>query len=166
MQTFRKKPTRNKLAAIGFAMSLCLIGIATGCSNQYGTFTLDHAVTRNFIRGVPQSDYRYYYAGRDTMPYAIIGIDRSYEVPSPYWLPFEPDPETMKRMSGNIYGKQQRPPSGSRMLTPDGQVVGVWFSSVDIHSLQVDSQNRTVTVLFKNPENTKNRTTGGGFRGD
>jgi hypothetical protein len=37
-------------------------------------------------------------------------------------------------------------------LDPDGAIVGIWFSSLHFPSINVDQQNRTVKVLYKNPE--------------
>ena len=49
-----------------------------------------------------QPEFNYYYTGRDTMPYAIIGIDHGYTVPSRYWIPLDPDPAQLKKMSQKI----------------------------------------------------------------
>jgi hypothetical protein len=94
------------------------------------------------------------------MPYAIIGIDRSYTVPSRYWVPFDPEPEMLRKMSGNIYGKLSSDPAGYHIMDPDGKIIGVWFSNVFNYSVSVDQQNRTVEVLFPNPENSRSLSIG------
>ena len=87
------------------------------------------------------------------MPYAIIGIDRSYTVPSRYWIPIAPEPAQLKKMSGNMYNEVRDDPYGAYILAPDGKVIGVWYSTVIFRSVKVDQNSRTVEVLFKNPEN-------------
>ena len=129
--------------------------VITGCNKNYGRFTMDTQVSQAFRTGAVQPEFNYYYAGRDTMPYAIIGIDRSYTVPSRYWLAFEPQAEQLRTMSGNMYGKGRYYPSGSHILDPDGTIIGVWFSSVRFRSVKVDQQKRTVALLFNNPENVR-----------
>lgn len=46
-------------------------------------------------------------------------------------------------------------PAGYRILDPDGNTIGVCFTSVNHKSVSVDQQNRTVELLFENPENRR-----------
>ncbi len=139
----------------GSVALIVLMLMLVGCTTNYGRFAKSAEVDLAFRQGDRQPDYRYFYAGRDTMPYAIIGIDRTYTVPSRYWIPFEPEPDTLKKMTGNMYWKNRYNPYGSQILAPDGTIIGVWFSSVYLPSVKVDQQKRTVDVLFKNPENDR-----------
>jgi hypothetical protein len=148
---------------VRFGGSIILVGlvlIAAGCTKNYGHFTKSAEVDLAFRQGDYQSDYQYYYAGRDNMPYAIIGIDRSYAVPSRYWVPFDPEVEMLRNMSDNMYGKHKYYPAGFHILDPDGNIIGAWFSSVNQYSVSVDQQNRTVEVLFRNPENSRSLSIG------
>lgn len=154
MNTIRSEGRRVNVVIVTTVAVIAIGMMVAGCAGNYGHFSLDTEVGQAFRSGSVQSEYRYYYAGRDNMPYAIIGIDRSYSVPSRYWIPFEPDREKLRDMSGNMYGKQRYQPYGSHILGPDGNPVGVWYSSVRIRSVTVDPENRTVEVLFKNPEST------------
>lgn len=130
--------------------------MVTGCTAYSGgRFTMNAEVDQAFRTGRAQPGYHYYHAGRETMPYAIIGIDSRYTVPSKYWLAFEPEPENLKKMSGNMYWKDRYNSYGSQILAPDGTMVGVWFSSVKFPRVKVDQQERTVQVLFQNPESTR-----------
>ena len=144
----------------GFIIIVLLILMAAGCTKNYGRFAKSAEVDLAFRQGDRQSDYHYFYAGRDNMPYAIIGIDRSYTVPSRYWIPFDPESEMLMKMSGNMYGKHTYDPAGFHILDPDGKIIGVWFSSVNQFSVSVDQQNRTVEVLFRNPENSRSMSVG------
>ncbi len=139
----------------GSVALIVLMLMLVGCNTNYGRFINSAEVDLSFRRGDHQPDYQYFYAGRDTMPYAIIGIDRTYTVPSRYWIPFEPEPDTLKKMTGNMYWKDRYNPYGSQILAPDGTIIGVWYSSVYLPSVKVDQQKRTVDVLFKNPENDR-----------
>ena len=144
-------------------MILVVIGVvlmAAACTKDYGRFTKSAQVDLAFRKGDHQPGYQYFYAGRDTMPYAIIGIDRSYTVPSRYWIAFDPEPERLRKMAGNMYGKNSYNPAGFQILDPDGKVIGVWYSSVNQYSVSVDQQRRTVEVLFRNPESTRSMSIG------
>lgn len=146
-------PARINVAIVTRVALVALMLLLTGCMKNYGRFHLDRQVDRDFRTGTVRPDFQYYYAGRDTMPYAIIGIDRSYTVPSRYWIPIAPEPAQFKKMSGNMYNEVWDDPYGARILDPDGKVIGVWYSTVFNRSVKVDQNSRTVDVLFKNPEN-------------
>ena len=153
MTTFEPnpRPVNRRFAVVAVAALLALL--VTGCMKNYGRFTLDAQVSQAFRSGSIQADYQYYYSGRQTMPYAIMAIDRSYSVPSKYWVPFEPQPEQLKTMSGSIFDQNRYPSYGYRILDPNGVLIGIWYASARDHSVRVDQENRTVTVLFTNPEN-------------
>ena len=57
-----------------------------------------------------------------------------------------------EKMSGNIYGKLSSDPAGYHIQDPDGNIIGVWFSSVNNNSVSIDQQSRTVELLFLMPE--------------
>ncbi|BBO69087.1 hypothetical protein DSCA_30170 [Desulfosarcina alkanivorans] len=134
---------------VGIALVLTL----TGCMTHYGHFSLDARVRQAFQAGSVQPEFQYYYTGRETMPYAIIGIDRGYTVPSRYWIPFSPRPDQLKAMSANIYREIRDLPYGAYILDPAGQTIGIWYSNVFNRNVTVDQARRKVQVLYKNPEN-------------
>lgn len=130
-----------------------LLLVLAACGSHYGNFSLSAEVKHAVETGAVEPDLDYYYAGRDTMPYAIMGIDRSYQVPSRYWISFEPQPDQLKKMGGNIYGKHHYDPYGAHILDSEGNFIGVWYSNVRFKSVKVDREKMTVEVLFPNPEN-------------
>ena len=142
----------NRASRASIAVLVILLPMLTACMNQYGRFALDPQVGKAFQTGLIQPELQYYYSGRDTMPYAIIGIDRGYRVPSRYWVPFDPQPEQLKKMSGNVYRGLRDNPYGAIILDPAGSVIGVWYANLYSRSVKVDPQKRTVQILFVNPE--------------
>jgi hypothetical protein len=137
----------------GTIVLAALLLMIAGCGKHYGNFTLSTEVMHAFENGTIEPDLNYYYAGRDTMPYAVMGIDRRYQVPSRLWIAFEPQPGQLKKMSGNIYAKDRYNPYGAHIRDAEGTVVGIWYSNLRFRSVSVDRQNMTVEVLFPNPEN-------------
>jgi hypothetical protein len=127
--------------------------IFAGCMKNYGRFLVDAEVSNNFRNGLVDPEFNYFYAGRDTMPYAIIAIDARYKVHSRYWISFAPESMQLKNMSENMYGKMISQPYGAHIVDPDGKTIGVWFSTVSNRSVNVDPGSRTVEILFNNPEN-------------
>lgn len=131
---------------------VALVVSISGCSQNYGRFSRDDQVHQAFQSGSVPPELNYYYAGRNTMPYAIMGIDPGYGIQSSLWIAFEPQPEQLRKMSANIYGMHRYDPYGFNILDPTGEIVGIWFSSLHFPSVKVDEQNRTVEVRYKNPE--------------
>jgi len=160
MSLLERYQTIMRVRPGGYIALAVLVLMAAGCTKNYGQFSKSAEVSLAFQQGDHQPDYQYFYAGRDNMPYAIIGIDRSYTVPSRYWIPFDPESGMLRKMSDNMYGKHSYYPAGYHILDPDGNIIGVWFSSVNQYSVSVDQQNRTVEVLFRNPENSRSMTVG------
>ena len=136
----------------GLAAALVLILALAACMQHYGSFALDKAVGDDFRSGIIRSEYQYFYAGRDTMPYAIMAIDRKYNVPSRLWVPFDAQPAVLGKMSRNIYQEVQKAPYGAYIKAPDGKIIGLWLSNVFARSVRMDPQQGTVEVLFVNPE--------------
>mgnify|MGYP001549647492 CR=1 FL=1 len=134
-----------------FAGAALAVGLS-GCLQSYGRFSRDAQVSQAFRSGAVPPTLNYFYAGRETMPYAIMGIAPGYTIPSPLWIAFAPEPEQLRAMSSNIYGKYRYDPHGFNILDADGAIVGIWFSSLHFPSVKVDQQNRTVEVQYKNPE--------------
>lgn len=145
---------RIRIAGAVLASSVSIFLLLGGCTKNYGSFSLDDQVRQDFRSGTVRPDLDYYYAGRDTMPYAIIGLDPSYSVPEKHWIPFAPQAEQLRNMSGNIYGKDQYNSYGARIMDPAGKVIGIWYSNVADHTVKMDPDKRTVHLLFKNPELT------------
>jgi len=140
--------------ALRAALAVLLL-LLVGCAQNYGHFLKNETVYQDFRKGERQSGYQYYYQGRITMPYAIIGIDKSYAVlPPRYWIAFEPTRTQLQDMSGNIYGNYRSRPYGSHITGPDGKILGVWYAILIDRNVRVDQENRTVQILFKNPEST------------
>lgn len=152
MLTIVSRRARVRLSAGVFFFTAIFMIVLTGCSQKYGRFTMDDQVGQAFRSGTVQAKLNYYYAGRDTMPYAIMGIDPRYTVPSRYWILFKPRSEQLKKMSGNVYGKHRYDPYGSHIRDAEGEVVGIWYSNLRFKSVSVDHEKKTVEVLFPNPE--------------
>lgn len=139
--------------SIPLLTGLVLLALFAGCINAtYGRFRKDEQVNHAFRTGTVPTALNYYYAGRESMPYAILGIDPSYTVSSRFWITFAPQPEKLRSMSTTIYGNDRHEAYGFSILDPNGFPIGVWFSSLHFPSVKVDRENRTVEVRYKNPE--------------
>lgn len=129
-----------------------LAAVLLGCLQNYARFHRDAQVSDAFQRGTVSPKLNYFYAGRENMPHAIMGLNPDYTNSSSLWIAFEPRPEYLQKMTSNIYGRDSYAPHGYKILTPDGEFVGIWFSSIHFPSVELDQRNRTVNVRYSNPD--------------
>ena len=146
-----QKKSINFRHMLGFCLLIGAVMVA-GCSNNYGRVVRNSDVAAAFEQGQAVDDYYYYYSGREGSPYALVGIDKTYKVPSKLWEPFVPSTEVLQRKAAFIYKNQDEAPYGADIVDPDGQRIGVWYSRVlNVHS-RIDKESKTVSVLYRDPE--------------
>ncbi len=119
------------------AAAMLAATVISGCAGGYGRLHRDPAVTAVFKEGRFQSDYKFYYIGRESLPYAVVGIRDGYEFRSRFWKPIDPGTETFRKMVAHPYGFQESAPYGAYILDSDGKRVGIWFSSFDLTTVRV-----------------------------
>ena len=131
--------------------SAVLLTFLIGCLQTSAQFSRNQVVNRAFRRGEAPPEFNYYYAGPESSPHAIMGVDPIYTVRSTFWVAFQPEPEKLKKMSANIYGQERSEPNGFNILSHDGVIIGIWFSSLHFPRVMVDQENRTIMVPFSSP---------------
>jgi len=141
------------LGVMGVIFFLVWGAAISGCANQYGRFNNSPEVAAAFESGQSFPDYNYFYAGRQSMPHALIGIDKAYQVPSKLWKAFTPTTEDLARMADYILLVQNALPYGAQILSPSSARIGVWYSRIAAVHVQVDEASKTVSIVFVDPEN-------------
>ncbi|MFH1981723.1 MAG: hypothetical protein ABIL58_07760 [Pseudomonadota bacterium] len=111
-------------------MTAVLVSVAaSGCMGTYGKVKRDADLPGRFLAGEVPADYKYYFNGRDTMPYAIVGIKPEYELVSRFWTPVPPNTEAFKKMARNAWTTPPyEPPVAGTMLSPEDVEIGLWYS--------------------------------------
>jgi hypothetical protein len=130
---------------------LLLSALISGCFQNYGRLKHNAAVSRNFQNYQVEPEYQYYYYGRTNMPYAIIGIDRTYHMQSRVWREVDPDTEKFQKMIFWIwddirYAYQRNFTRGAEILDPEGKKVGIWYSGLWWAAIRFDENNRIVVM--------------------
>ena len=102
----------------------------------------------------------YYYCGRDTIPYAVIGIHPDYSFESRFWFKIESREDLYYKVSNlSNFEPDQNSMVAKDILGPGKIPVGIWFSYYNTTSVKVDMENHKVWVF--NPYNPGSRLTRG-----
>ena len=106
--------------------------VFSGCSGNYGRLDLSLEVEKTFENAEVLSDHKYYYSGGETRPRAILAIHNSYKLRTSRWKEVDLKSEELKKwilqMRDFLVGYSFRT-YGSRVLDPEGNQVGMWYSA-------------------------------------
>jgi len=115
-------------------------------SFKYGKLKRDRDVNRMFKNHKILPDHKYYTSGRESIPYAIIGIQNNYELRPGLWQEIKlttPLLRSWVSQMDNIYGY---PPYGSIILDNNGKRIGIWYSSKQWTTVIIE-ENNEIAVL-------------------
>jgi len=104
--------------------------LVAGCAGTYGRLKTSPEVSGAFAAKRMLADYHYFYDGRETLPYAIIGIKNGYTLASKFWTPIPHGDAKFAKLVEGISASSLAYAHGSYILDPDGNSVGIWFSTV------------------------------------
>ena len=123
-----------------------------GCSVRYGRLQGDAEVTRMFQNGEVSSDYQYYSAGFQRIPYGLIGIKNNYRLRSSYWQPIDLTPTLLKQLIYRMQTVYSVEPRGAWILDAQARRVGVWYSSRNWTRVKAEQDNQVMIVPPKPPD--------------
>lgn len=126
---------------------LLLATLVAGCAGTYGRYNLDREVLQSFRDNQVPSDYKYYYYGFDTNPYAVLGVEKKYDAGSNLWREVEPNTEKFNNMIRWMWGDYGYSPFAARILDPSGTPVGVLYTSIREVAIKFSGDNRIVVML-------------------
>jgi len=134
-----------------FCFILVMLIVSTmisGCFENYGRLKHNDEVTRAFQTYQMEPEYKYYYYGRTNMPYAIVGIDRTYHMQSRVWREVDHDTEQFKKMIFWVWDDIFLPfsLSGAYITDPGGKKVGIWYSGIWYAAIRFEEGNRIVVM--------------------
>ncbi len=131
-----------------------------GCLGSSGKLQFNPSLLEQYRSQALSKTYNYYYCGRSTIPYAVVGIDADHGFNDRLWFKIESEQEIYKKI-GNLSELHinSGPLTGSDILDGEGNKIGVWFSHYRYTPVRVDSETRMVEVY--NPYNPNENTPGG-----
>ena len=132
-----------------FSLGLLTLVWAVGCSQNYGRINWDGDITRAFETNQVEPGYNFYQYTIGMQVYAIVGLDPKLEMQSRIWRKLARDTEDFKLAISRIwYNDYQLPeePRGAVILNPDGEKVGVYFSSLHIVVIKFMPGNQVMVM--------------------
>jgi hypothetical protein len=123
-----------------------LAALVTGCAGNYGRYKIDAGILQSFKDNQLPSDYRYFYYGLDTTPYAVVGVEKKYDAGSNLWREVEPNTEKFKYMIRWIWEDYGYTRFAARILDPSGKPVGVLCTSIREVTFKFSGDNRIVVM--------------------
>ena len=134
---------------------LMLVSVAgAGCSQNYGRIHWDKNVTQAFETNQIEPDYNFYQYTIGMQVYAIVGLDQKLELQSRIWRQLETDTEDFKVATSRIwynYTATPDDPRGAVIVNPEGEKVGVYFSSLRFFSVKFKPENQVALLLDTSP---------------
>lgn len=135
-------------------LTMCMIVVTTACAANQGSLRRNPEITEAFESYQVLPNHRYYHLGWANRPYAVVGIQESYQIKSNQWIEFDPEPQTLKRVVDAVeifseWGYYRA--FGSYILGAKGNRIGVWYSSLWIASVQVDEASKLVSFTTDQP---------------
>jgi hypothetical protein len=110
------------------ATLILFLAVAAGCAGRYGSIRWDTDVMRSFATAQVQPGHRYYTAGSDTSPDAIIALREGHPLRGGLWREVAMTPETLARLVDRMRGTRVESPYGSVILDDRGVQIGAWCS--------------------------------------
>ncbi len=121
--------------------------VLSGCMGSYGSMYRNMNWLEKSRAGTLPHDYTYYYTGRSTIPYAVVGIKPGWTFEPRFWVRIEPVSQvhdyvaSLSRLHPN-----PDPKRSSDILSPSGEKIGIWFSHYPNSVVVVDEAAGKVSV--------------------
>lgn len=127
-------------------MSIIALVLIVGCTGNYGSLRRDAQVQQAFETNQVPTNYKYYYYGYDTLPYAIFGVEPEYQIDSYMWREVMPDTAEFQEMTRWIWEDYGYYKFGADILDPQGKKVGVFYSAIRETSVKFINGNQIMVM--------------------
>jgi hypothetical protein len=132
-----------------FSLGMLTLVCGVGCSQDYGRIQWDEGVTQFFKAHQVQPGYKYYYYGVGMRVFAIVGLDPELKLESKMWRELATDSEEFEVATSRIWDNPYyypHDPRGASILNPDGEKVGVYYSSLIYVTIKFQPENHVSVI--------------------
>ena len=129
-------------------ISAVFLLLTAGCLENYGRLDRSLAIDKLFEASRVLPDYRYYYAGGQNNPRAIMGIHKDYSQTNRSWTPMPGlTADTLKKRVAAMTNEMGRADKtyGGVIYSPAGVQVGIWYSKSHETTIKF-GENREISV--------------------
>ena len=141
-------PTKNTIVRIGLIVLIAFIAIPlSGCLQNYGRLNRNAEIQQAFESNQVPPEYEYFFFGNPNWPYAVMGLDTDYNLRSRIWRTVEPDTDDFQHMTRFLWADYNYYPYGANILDPQGQKIGIIYTSSWMAAVKVDKESKTVEVM-------------------
>ena len=123
------------------------MGIASGS----GELRRNPEMTQAFNEGRPPADFRYYSTGRNRAPDAIIGLKPPWRQTARFWQEIDPEAQDLNRLIRSVMRHLGNEPRASDIVTPDGEVIGVYWSTLFWTRVTVRAEHEVQVLRPREP---------------
>jgi hypothetical protein len=151
----RKSGVTEKAGRILRLCFILVLGamVLSGCgTSNNGRLQKSREASQIFKNNQVLPDYTYYYSGYQRIPYGIIGIDNTYTLRSNQWKPIELNPTLLNQLKFRMAHVYSLDPRGSWILDPEGNRVGIWYSSQNQTRIRILKDNQIVVLTPEPPD--------------
>lgn len=143
-------PGRSRLVWVALTVALVLSACATA---NTGGVKRSSEVTRAFESYFVVPDYHYYLYNQENLPYAVVGLHNDYFIKSPDWRPLDPDSDKFKKVIDLVkdFPEGFTQAYGSYIFEPQGERIGMWYSTLAPPGISVDPETRRVSINAARP---------------
>jgi hypothetical protein len=136
------------LPTVNCIILLVFFAVIAGCAGSYGKLVSNPVIMDQYQTGTLSDDYQFYYSGREGLPYAVVGIDKTYQFNARLWFKIDSMDQVYKKIS-NLSDLH---PDASRMRAADildhnGKRIGVWFSYYYYTPVRINSETGVVEIF-------------------
>ena len=130
-----------------------MTAVLFGCGTpSYGRLQNSDEVTQMFKNNQILSEHQYYFSGFQRIPYSIVGIGNNYKLRSSRWKPIDLNPTILNQLAYRMSYVYSLEPRGAWILDPNGNRVGIWYSSTYQTTVKIGKDNHIVVVTPEPPD--------------
>ena len=151
----RKSGVTEKAGRILRLWFILVVGtmVLSGCGTSInGRLQNSREANQIFENNQLLPNHTYYYSGFQRIPYGIIGIDDTYTLRSNRWKPIELNPTLLNQLKYRMAHVYSLDPRGAWILDPEGNRMGIWYSSRRSTRIRIEKNNQIVVVTPEPPD--------------
>jgi len=133
---------------------IALVLILAACSTaNIGGVKNSREVAQAFETYFVEPDYNYYYYNQENNPYAVVGLKKPHFVKDFDYRPVDPNSDKFEKVIDLVKGFPRgfTQPYGSYILNPQGERIGMWYSTLGAPGIKVDPETYRVSLNAARP---------------